>query len=102
MENYIARVSSWNPAGKFIILFNNRSSYASATTPLSNDEFIPESIAQAFFELLFKRYNAANVIVSVAMGVSAYNIYKSDPYGNTFCGLLNFSFFNLMQKKNGY
>lgn len=81
MINFVARSMSYNPAGKFLLLFVN---------PDVNRKSGP-AIALQFFKLMLEKFSAANVIFCFGHGVSKYDIYTTDPYNNPEeCGIFIF------------
>lgn len=82
MLRYVSRAASFNPGAKFIILYNNP--LERHTNPERQSEF-----AYQVFGLMYKRYNAANVIFLYATDVEKYAVYVTSPYRNeNECGSL--------------
>lgn len=74
MKNFVSRAASFNPGGKFLILFNN-----------PNEPRSPEfgaDLASRIFSMMYKTFNVANAIVLFAIDAHAYNVYVTDPYNN--------------------
>lgn len=70
---------SFNPGGKFIILFVNPNVFVTNVTQ-SNQ-------AYEIFRLMYDRYNAANVVFLHTNNGNDYSIYVTNPYQNkTNCG----------------
>lgn len=73
--------AAFNPGGRFIILYIS----SNATGP---KEF-SEDFAENIFELMYKRLNAARVILLYADDPYTYKLYVTNPYRNTKnCGKL--------------
>lgn len=73
MRLYIAQ-SAFNPGAKFLILFINPNVQPTKETQ--------EKLAYQLFQLMYDRYNAANVLFLYATNAVQYNIYVTNPYQN--------------------
>lgn len=83
MQFLVSRMSAYNAAAKFLILFNNPDYQHNAT---NNDE----SLAELFLRLMYDKFDAANVVFCCANGILTYNVFISDPYANSEnCGTSN-------------
>lgn len=71
---YIVRTASWNPGGRFLILFNNPDFRANQTNGFD--------IATIVFQSMNDEFNAINVIFCYASGILTYDVYKTNPYNN--------------------
>lgn len=80
MRNFIARAASFNPGAKYLILYNNPDE--------PKRKRLGADIAFQIFTLMYKRFNAANVIILYAIDEQLYNIYFTDPFRNKEdCGI---------------
>uniref|UniRef100_A0A336M0W3 CSON009771 protein n=1 Tax=Culicoides sonorensis TaxID=179676 RepID=A0A336M0W3_CULSO len=76
---YLIIVPSWNPYGKFIILFNN---------PNDLYEISGEALAMRVLETMFIGHHSVNIIFAYCYKINQYELYTGEPYhGNeTECG----------------
>lgn len=72
MKTIVAKSSSWNPGARFLLLFNN--------PHLRQIGCNGTEIASKFFEILYKKYNVARVVILYATGVKTYDVYVTNPY----------------------
>lgn len=82
MRHFVSRAASFNPGAKYIILYNN---------PMEQRRNETRRIAYAFrmFQLMYNKYNAANLIFMYATDAEKYAIYVTNPYRNANeCGSL--------------
>lgn len=80
IRQYIRKIS-YNPGGKFLILFINPNILSTNATQ--------RTIARRLFEIMYDGHNAANVIFLYAIDAYEYNIYVTNPYRNlNECGSL--------------
>lgn len=78
MRSHIIR-SGFNPGAKFIILFINPNVHSTIATQ--------NTLAFQLFQLMYDRYNAANVVFLYAFDYNVYSVYVTNPYQNkTHCG----------------
>lgn len=79
MRSYISKYT-FNPGAKFLILFINPNVHPTSATE--------KDLAYKLFQLMYDRYNAANVIFLYAnIDANQYNIYITKPFRNTtHCG----------------
>lgn len=81
MAEYVVKASSFNPAGRFLIMFAN--------PDVRYNQTRPEGLAEEFFRLMFDQHNAAQVVFCYASGIQSYQIYITDPYRNVRnCGMI--------------
>lgn len=81
LRGHISRAFSFNPGAKFLILFHDDKHHLTKTEK--------SDLAFKIFELMYNRYNAANVIFLYAIHIDTYNIYVTNPYRNPKeCGSL--------------
>lgn len=84
MNNIVSRAVSFNPGGRFLILFNNPNEPRSL-------EFGSE-LAFRIFTKMYKKFNVAHVIILFAIDSHTYNVYVTDPYNNkNECGFYQFN-----------
>uniref|UniRef100_A0A182N2R6 Uncharacterized protein n=1 Tax=Anopheles dirus TaxID=7168 RepID=A0A182N2R6_9DIPT len=71
----LSSTASFNPRGKFIVLYNN-----------PNDRDSDSRLAHRVLLLLFIDHHAVNVLVAFAFDAVSYSVYTGDPYHGTDCG----------------
>lgn len=80
MYEFVSRASAYNPAGRFLILYNNPDFRHNATNS-------GESLAELYFHLMYDKFSAANVVFCYATSIQTYSIFITDPYRNAkTCG----------------
>lgn len=67
--------ASFNPGGKFIILYVNVSK--------EGKNVDATQFAYNLFQLMYDRLNAARVVLLYAVDSYTYNLYGTNPYRNT-------------------
>lgn len=78
MFEYLLR-ASFNPGGRFVILYANLSKDAKRENPTT--------FAFNLFHLMYDRLNAARVVLLYAVDGNTYNLYGTNPYRNKVnCG----------------
>lgn len=83
MKNYVSRALSFNPGGKFLILYNQ-------PTEMRSSKF-GHDLTFRIFTMMYKQFNAANVIILYAINEQTYNVYVTDPYKSSReCGRVYF------------
>jgi hypothetical protein len=74
MKNYVSRALSFNPGGKFLILYNQPSEMRSLK--------FGHDLTFRIFTMMYKSFNVANVVILYAISDKTYNVYVTDPYKN--------------------
>lgn len=77
MNHFINVGKSFNPAGKFIVMF------AQPSIDLA-DRY---SIANRIFHMMYNHYRVIHVVVCISAGYLKYDVYLTNPYRNPgHCG----------------
>lgn len=76
MKNIVSRAVSFNPGAKYLILYN-RPKEADSTSEHTRE------MAFRMFTMMYKIFNAANVVILYAINDRNYNVFITDPYQNS-------------------
>lgn len=76
MKHFVSRAISFNPGAKYLILYNQ---------PEETDLPASHTMQMAFriFTMMYKVFNAANVVLLYAFSDRGYKVLITDPYKNT-------------------
>lgn len=89
MQKVISAAVSFNPGAKYIILYNRPIDVNQMSENVDYD------IAFQIFTMMYKIFNAANVVLLYAINDLEYEVIDTDPYKNTAdCG--KFIFFRII------